>query len=81
MCELQYTWRGSGVKRLCYLPPCFPARHPNQASLDHDDVSTEHRQAEQACHDCLLYRNRAPVIPGMGKGWLSPLTILEPMLK
>jgi len=29
VCELQYTWSGAGVKRLCYLPTCgllYPCR-------------------------------------------------------
>ena len=59
----------------------FPCPPSESGGSSRDDDSTGQRQAGQACHDCVPLRNRALVIPGVGKDWLSPLTIIEPMFR
>ena len=82
MREQQYTWSGTGVKRLCLsLPLRFLVRHPNEASLHHDDVSTDTDRPGEPAMIALTMRlasrvpcrNRAMVISRVGKDCLPDI--------
>ena len=69
MCERRLHLERSGCQATLLSAALFPCP-PSESGVSRDDDSTGQRQAGQACHDCVPLRNRALVIPGMGKDWL-----------